>query len=169
MPNWCRNILTITGPKDSVASLVSAIKGPDAFVSAKDAAKILPLSFHSLVPVPKNILKYTFGGEKERQEGTYLPISGYDWCVYHWGTKWNAHDTQVDYDAGSGRAAYIFETAWSPPTTFIRKIAKDYPELTFFLEYEEDGCDYKGAIEVHGDEYSENNQPYHVRAHDEEN
>lgn len=47
----------------------------------------------------------------------------YDWCIEHWGTKWNAYEnTQVDSDT------ITFETAWSAPAPIIAQLAKMYPE-----------------------------------------
>ncbi|MDE7245234.1 MAG: hypothetical protein K2O18_14855 [Oscillospiraceae bacterium] len=47
----------------------------------------------------------------------------YDWCVEHWGTKWNAYEnTQVDADT------ITFKTAWGAPVPVIAQLAKMYPE-----------------------------------------
>jgi len=47
----------------------------------------------------------------------------YDWCIEHWGTKWNAYEnTRIDQDTIS------FETAWSAPEPVIAQLAKMYPD-----------------------------------------
>ena len=45
-----------------------------------------------------------------------------------------------------------FDSAWAPPEGAIRKIALDFPDLTFRLEYAEGGCDFSGVLCLKGDE-----------------
>ena len=46
----------------------------------------------------------------------------YDWCIEHWGTKWNAYENeQIDKDT------IVFETAWSAPEPVMAQLAKMYP------------------------------------------
>lgn len=48
----------------------------------------------------------------------------YDWCIEHWGTKWNAYENeQIDKDT------IAFETAWSAPEPVIAQLAKMYPDV----------------------------------------
>lgn len=48
----------------------------------------------------------------------------YNWCVKHWGTKWNAYENeQIDADT------ITFETAWSAPEPVIAQLAKMYPDI----------------------------------------
>ena len=46
----------------------------------------------------------------------------YDWCIEHWGTKWNAYENeQIDKDT------IVFETAWSAPEPVMAQLAKMDP------------------------------------------
>lgn len=48
----------------------------------------------------------------------------YDWCIKHWGTKWNAYENeQINSDT------ITFETAWSAPEPIIAQLAKMYPDI----------------------------------------
>ena len=54
----------------------------------------------------------------------------YDWCIEHWGTKWNAYgyDEGVDY---SGNDALCFQTAWAAPHSILEKLSEMFPAVTF--------------------------------------
>ena len=42
---------------------------------------------------------------------------------------------------------YEFNTAWGPPVDFFHKIAEDWPQLDFHLQYEEPGMGFRGGNE----------------------
>ena len=46
---------------------------------------------------------------------------------------------------------YAFDTAWSPPIKFLENVAKQWPNLTFVLEYEELGMGFKGLAKFQGE------------------
>jgi hypothetical protein len=74
----------------------------------------------------------------------------YDWHCNNWGTKWDVDVQDNGYDSSEDEE-YInlsFDSAWSPPTEWLKKVAKDYPSLEFLLEYEEGGCAFKGTLEI---------------------
>jgi len=63
----------------------------------------------------------------------------YDWCVEHWGTKWNAFDTSIKWRKNFYKKAccYLsFSTAWTPPTSILEAIIIQFPSLTFRLDVE---------------------------------
>lgn len=90
----------------------------------------------------------------------------YNWQCDHWGTKWNACDTDYDEETKTLK----FDTAWSIPYPIIAKIAQDNPsakldgyseeETGWFEEYNtEDGkvsITASGAIEYDEDK----DEPY---------
>lgn len=47
----------------------------------------------------------------------------YDWCIEHWGTKWNAYAIEAE-----GREIR-FSTAWSPPLPVIERLAREFPDI----------------------------------------
>ncbi len=75
--------------------------------------------------------------------GKYGFDNWYDWRIRNWGTKWDVQ--AVLEDEGDGYLDYSFQSAWSPPVEWLEKVARDYPQLSFRLEYEEEGRDFVGV------------------------
>jgi hypothetical protein len=137
MPNWCANKLTIIGPEADVRSFKEKATGRWPW-SKPDETEVEMLNFHSLIPVPDEILK-----------AGYDP-AGYDWEVANWGCKWGADATTI-VDEGGTCMIYEFYTAWSPPIKFLKKVAVQWPALQFVLSYEEPGVGYKGLAKFQGE------------------
>lgn len=141
MPNWCENVLTIRGPQSLVTAWVQAMQGASvAWPDAPDddaATTLLPLCFHRGVPIPADIVRLGFSP------------AGYNWCLRHWGTKWEpdgpADVPDVSFHSdGSATACYVFDTAWSPPIAWLHTVAAQWPGLTFSLVYGEPGTQAYG-------------------------
>lgn len=134
MPNYCTNLLEVTGPdKDK---FYEDVKGPDD-----------EFTFSSLIPIPnfKEITKeeyinlFTDEEKKFNIFGTVPNMDEYSFCVIKWGTKWEPIDLVTDhYD---DMLSYQFYTAWSPPENWLRTISKKY-DLCFELTSYEEGCDF---------------------------
>ena len=137
MPNWCQNNLTITGPEADVRSLKEKAAGRCPWLKP-EATEVEALNFHSLVPVPDEIL-----------QAGYDP-AGYEWETANWGCKWGADGTTI-LDVGGNHLIYEFYTAWSPPLEFLKKVAVQWPALVMVLDYEEPGMAYKGLAKFHGE------------------
>lgn len=136
MPNWCTNTLTITGPSSLVSQWVQTMQGPSVqwpdVRDADGAPAVLPLCFHRGVPIPADIVRQGFSP------------AGSNWCLHHWGTKWEprkfANDVpkmSIQWPDGSATAFYRFDTAWSPPLAWLHTVATYWPALTFALMYAE--------------------------------
>lgn len=70
----------------------------------------------------------------------------YNWNIKNWGTKW---DVEIEcIEKNDYELHYGFDSAWSPPIEGIRKISELFPNLTFFLEYEEGGIGFKGITKI---------------------
>jgi hypothetical protein len=136
MPNWCFNKLTITGPKADVQAFKAKAVGYSPW--EQPAGEPAVLNFHSLVPVPEEVLKAGYDS------------AGYHWEVENWGCKWGAGNTTI-LDEWEGFIAYEFSTAWSPPEKFLEKVAVQWRALQFVLEYEEPGMAYKGLAKFQGE------------------
>jgi len=101
----------------------------------RQATNPSPLNFHSLLPVPAEVL-----------------IPGNDlegWQLEHWGTKWEATGVLLLDHSGTG-LGYQFDTAWSPPVALFKSIGPQWPTLTFRLNYEELGAGFIGLCKVVG-------------------
>lgn len=68
----------------------------------------------------------------------YGAMNWYDWCYEHWGTKWNASETSVDWE----KREIKFSTAWSEPVPIMSAFHEDFPDVDFTWSYadEDRGC-----------------------------
>ncbi len=137
MPNWCHNQTTVSGPPDEVQRFKEKAVGHSPWLPAAEVGREKPdqLNFHSLFPVPEELVK---AGYNE---------AAYHWERDNWGCKWGARETQI-LDEWDGGVIYEFDTAWVPPLEFIEHVSKQWPRLTFDLEYEECGIGFKGAAKA---------------------
>jgi hypothetical protein len=82
---------------------------------------------------------------------TYGFSNWYNWCVAKWGTKW-------DIDGSGGRsgpdhASYNFDSVWGPPIEGFIEVSKNFPGLTFDLEYRSDPVRaFCGRVEIRNGE-----------------
>lgn len=125
MPNWCSNILTVSGPTFYVDRFIDKAKS-----KAEDDPS--PLSLESLLPVPAN-----------KQDDWY------NWCTANWGTKWDVDAIiTAEYVNGDRKSVtYRFDSAWSPPVELISSIVDDFVNLYFRLAYAEGGMGFIGVAE----------------------
>ena len=151
MPNWCKNKLSVKGDSFRVVRFIAKACGPyqhykptqydlqcdehkkmynvtltpDEIVAKKENDSAVLFSYHSLYPIPDDIM-----------EEAYDPF-GYDTEHLQWGIKWGASDAiLVSYQ--DGIANYEFTTPYSPGKPFFEKVAKDWRSLTFALSYSEE-------------------------------
>lgn len=139
MPNWCHNTLWVSGSADEVAAFIDHSKTDEA-----------PLSFEADVPIP------------EDDDSPYAFID-------RWGTKWDASFGQYGFFAlGADEAdvdvsmtslgavvtenavVYKFETAWSPPLSWLEAAAECWPGLSFRLRWAEVGMAVAGETTIAG-------------------
>ena len=125
MPNWCWNNLTVTCTKEYVAELQD-------FVEKSTNIKDEEFSFEGTLP----------RGDRE---------DWYNWSLENWGCKWDACEPYIN-ESDSQCFSVSFDSAWAPPTEWLRNIMDDYPNLEFELEYSEDGMCFAGVLNVHGAE-----------------
>lgn len=180
MPNWCNNTLNVSGDEKSIAAFLTAARGRHAGyndpyhgnggdgtwpVHDKVRVKALvknpaplygdehDLCMNALYPVPIDYRRFPFDDSQARKLGEAIgeprKHGGYEWQTDHWGSKWDvegnlleSHDTFLQYK---------FDTPWSPPISLFEKVAKDFPSLTFELEYYEPGMGFAGRNTFSGD------------------
>jgi hypothetical protein len=145
MPNWCHNHLYLRGDFADRREFETLNRGHAACYSepprqltlriVEASTPLFPLSFHSQVPVPASVLAAGFDP------------AGYDWQVRHWGTKWDLMDDTQVYEEDDD-LAYIFETAWSPPIEWLRKVADRFQWLAMEFEYFEPMVGFAGRVLV---------------------
>jgi len=82
----------------------------------------------------------------------------WDWRVQNWGTKWDVEAEIVkeeEFKNGNKVIVFNFDSAWSPPVEWLKKVAKDYPGLSFKLKYEEPGVGFRGVAQAINGETSD--------------
>ncbi len=171
MPNWCSNVIEVSGPADKIAKFRKKAHGHTSsynnlsahqdswevfddirrkaiILSMPEPGEVSKLSFHALCPVPDMIRKLGFdnGNAKEAAEliGVEYPgYGGYTWQVDNWGTKWEPDVSRIY--AEDNYLKYEFYTAWSPPIALLKHLTAEWPELTFEIEYREEGMAFEGG------------------------
>jgi len=145
MPNWVYNYLTIEGSEEDINKVKAQVgavvkrkyKSADEVNEEVDEEPIF--SFMNILPPPEDKLDeyhavhgYT-GGEKTGD----TKYNWYNFNVREWGTKWDARDVDL-LEEHKTSLHYKFDTAWSPPTPVIEKLAQQNPNLNITLEYREE-------------------------------
>jgi hypothetical protein len=150
MPNWCNNNLTLE--HDDPAMIKRAY-------DALERGEFL----QEFIPVPQE-LKDTisgFHGDPEEQAkldaqtqanlAKYGAGNWYDFCVNHWGTKWDCGEQGASDIHPEGTMLHTsFDTAWAPPVAAYEKLealgfkvdAMFYePGMAFTGSYSNGSCD----------------------------
>ena len=106
MPNWVKNVISVTD--------VKAISG----CLTRNESGEVEYDFEKVVPMPEEIYKGNLGKEEWKKYGC---DNWYDWSILNWGTKWNAHDYhRID------KYTFAISTAWSTPEPFIKALSRKY-------------------------------------------
>ena len=145
MPNWVFNHLTIDGSKEDIAKVKAQVgavvkrkyKGVDEVDEKIDEEPIF--SFMNILPPPEDKLDeyHAVHGYANGEKTGDTEYNWYNFNVREWGTKWDARDVDLLEDDET-YLHYKFDTAWSPPTEVIAKLAEQNPNLNLSLEYREE-------------------------------
>jgi hypothetical protein len=167
MPNWVFNNLSVEGDPKLIAEFKARASTPytthfkGAFIEGEEGKKSYDenvvtesvhegeFSFMNFVS-PVDVETY-FSTDSVKPEGydamsmeerfayslRFQSDGWYDWNVREWGTKWDAHEAELNYETET-ELSYKFDTAWSPPTAFFERIVEAYPDLDFEFEWEEE-------------------------------
>jgi len=162
MPNFCSNVLVIhsitgTAPANPEA-IIAALRGPNG-----------PLDFTNILPIPTELQDIHRGGQRiggayhshwreettpagsvhripvppadlaryRREQGADNPL---DWCIRHWGCKWNCDCYEGDWEGPAIR----FDTPWNPPLGFVQALSQRFPDHRFELCFVEPGVCLNG-------------------------
>ena len=145
MPNWVYNYLTVEGSKEDIAKLKAQVgatvktkyKSADEVDEEVDREPIF--SFMNILPPPEDKLDeyHAVHGYANGEKTGDTEYNWYNFNVREWGTKWDARDVDLLEDDET-YLHYKFDTAWSPPTEVIAKLAEQNPNLNITLEYREE-------------------------------
>ena len=166
MPNWCNNTLELQH------------KDP-AMIERARAAMIRGEFLHEFIPVPKELSETVAGGFGDTEEQAKLLEqtkaniekfgygNWYDFCVNEWGTKWDIGGS--DYGSptitAEGKMIAGFDSAWSPPTTAMEKLAAMGFEVKLY--YYEPGMCFAGIWEGNEDYSNDDYYEYGDMSSDE--
>lgn len=147
MPNWVYNGISVTGNKDDLDKFVEQVgrtytrqytrmeKSGDGFVTITEDAEWKGDFCFWNIHAPDESILAEYYGEASFGEGM-SENNWYAWNNNNWGTKWDV-DGQVERLADDHLLVRC-ETAWSPPYPVLETAAKQHPNLTFTLEWEEE-------------------------------
>ena len=138
MPNYCANMLVVSGDPEEVARFrgqAMSIKAP-----RKDGARS-EFDLSRFIPMPDEI-DQTRSPNRDRETVPYLVEkygvdNWHDWAMLHWGTKWG-----TDYGKATilseGQTCFMFLTAWAPfHESAFSMISAAYPGLAMSLHFAE--------------------------------
>jgi hypothetical protein len=159
MTNWVNNSLAIEAIKadpEQITKLISQLNTPfvrNSWDMQTDQMLFKDYTYSNPIFAFWNIVKptdmETYKLQKDpNHDDTFFDFQGnnwYDWNVRNWGTKWDVAvgDDKDEYpdttmeQHGKG-VIYNFNTAWSQPTPAILTLSSQYPELVFYLFYQEE-------------------------------
>lgn len=132
MPNWCNNVISITGTKENMKDIYVF------FMTANEDAFIMS----SLIPEDDDFHKIV-----EKNDFILSPYSTF------YGTKWDfqINDISIFYIIEDS-VGFNVSTAWSPPNSFCQRLSKKF-NVTVDISYEEGGCAFVGMKQyANGDE-----------------
>lgn len=141
MPNWCRNTLAITGPKDILTDFRR--KARNIYIGYQGNEKGF-FCINNFIPMPEELkgTRVSFEDINSQLEMSES-LNWYVWRLKNWGTKWEV-DSDSDCEETDNKLIYKFESAWAAPGMAILKISSAYPDLVYELKYEEFGMAFYG-------------------------
>lgn len=135
MPNHISNHVQFKASADDYEAECEAIEQVEIMMKTDEST----FDFNVLIQYPRNWHEldkawHEAFNKQPRPSLHLLPADGYnhggyDWCIQHWGTKWNAYDIAYEDDS------LYFDTAWSTPLPIWEELSKRFPELEMLVEY----------------------------------
>lgn len=136
MPNWCNNDIQILGKKKELEKIKKKIKKKNFL--------------NSFIKLPKELKETQSPPNNKKNINLILKYGAdnwYDWNIKNWGIKWDFELLYLD-DGNESEITFSFDTPWRPPIEGFEKISSKYPELVFFLTYDEPGMRFKGIAKI---------------------
>jgi hypothetical protein len=134
----------VYGTAKDLAKFKKQAVGYSPWMTSEERAKEKPcgLNFHSLVPIPDQVLK-----ADDQTMG--------NWTDEHWGAfggaSYSGDASEVDALVGKGVPAvllYSLDTRWVPPIAFLKNVSKKWPTLLFLLDYTGEGLEFIGIAKA---------------------
>ena len=147
MPDYCDNIVTVTGDPAALDAVAAACAGPRG-----------PLDFDRLVPVPVQLrpappiegpVHRALRAALNRPPPTLdLPPAAREWCLDHWGSRWQAEDVRVERSPSALR--YTFSTVHSAAEPVSRRISQLRPDVDVHHASSDAASDWAGYVLYRG-------------------
>ena len=180
MPNWCSNVLTINGDKQTIKTIknilwslrpetktpvekleeekIKVLQSCTDDLQKERLAKEFDLKLGVLrnqaqKPKNKSVFHNLIGLPAGVSQEEY-DANWYDNNIERYGTKWDIDFDEYEWDLdGDEYISATFQTAWSPCEGFVRHLAERFTGITEIqLDYEECGCDFAGRLSIVRDE-----------------
>jgi hypothetical protein len=137
MPNWCSNILKVTGDADEIRNFV---------VGATDDYNNLSI-LERYLPVPPAFTADPVVDSDAQDIFIPLTEDSYNWRMKNWGVKWPESEAKI-IKREEDIAVIGFSTPWAPPVEGIINISKSFLSLSFLLAFHEDGMGFAGVAHI---------------------
>ena len=174
MPNHVKNIISISGSKESIARCSEQIfkGGKLSFNNIKPMPEELNVECGSLVYAAMDWMnagklrrekieddvakKYGIDSNEAKSRlqvyadnvAKFGHPTWYGWRCEHWGTKWDAYDVEV-LEREDTFIQFNCFTAWSTPLEVIKTLAEQYPDLTIDVDYADENLgDNRGSYGI---------------------
>lgn len=122
------------------------------------------LRFSSWMPTPAEYAALDGGGGGAEARARMLEESGqsdlYHYNLWKYSVKWDCpitDDSELNFGAdpsGAWRAGLEFDTPWSGPAEWVRRLHARYPGIRMELLYREDGMEIRGAAIAAGGNFA---------------
>ena len=129
----------------------------DEWYKRKDEGKLEKWELEQGRPMGLGITQETYNTLMKE----YGVSNWYDWSILNWGTKWDCYDVREWNIAVADEemsATIYYETAWSPATQLWLTVSQQYPTLTFFHEFADEGGGFLGDETIHNGTVIEENE-----------
>ena len=153
MPNDCFNRVTIHCDVSLTQDLEVLIDSLQTDELTRNPTNVF--NFNSIIQMPPELMQM----EERYHQRKGLPDditkarlrkehgadNWYDWCVKHWGTKWNSYNSRI-IAQDKQHVVYTFDTAWSPPQPIITRLREVCPDFRISAFYDEPGMELAGYL-----------------------
>jgi hypothetical protein len=158
MPNWCENLLIVSGDHNQLAGFVEK----SILKSDKSKPDEWEFTFKGIHPIPHELLEINsnhgwngdetdIDGKKVYQNHLDDLVSKfgyhncYDWSVANWGTKWDCN--HISMQSSDNQFQVVYDTAWYPNFNWVKYASKAYPCLKFELKFYDLQSEFCGIAE----------------------
>lgn len=146
MPNWCYNTLLIEAEPQVIAKIKAQLSAPYERKTQDLASNTWTtetvekdLSFWNIIRPPADKMDEYHSAKGWNDGKSYgdTEYNWYNWNITNWGTKWDASESEL-VDESEISLQYRFDTPWGVAEGALIALSKQYPDVGFNLEFEEE-------------------------------